>query len=157
MRPGLIVVANPSLRQHLCFLHGVKKFSVQEFITHTCVETFDITILRWAARFDTCYYGACIARHMRMCLAVNSLPLSLLIYSGTSWVSLRSEISSIASLSRQLQRGALARYSFVYSSRMFKKRFFAIAGLIFYAIFFQLFCSSFFFFPNIAAGPFLRG
>ena len=30
MRPYLIVVANPSLHQHLCFKHRVKEFAIQE-------------------------------------------------------------------------------------------------------------------------------
>ena len=52
MRPDLIVVANASLRQHLCLLHGVKQLAIQEFSSHASVEALDIAIFPRATRFN---------------------------------------------------------------------------------------------------------
>ncbi|MPN06756.1 hypothetical protein SDC9_154013 [bioreactor metagenome] len=52
MRPDLIVVSDPTLRQHLCFKHGIEKFSIEKLGSHASIEAFDITVFPWAARFD---------------------------------------------------------------------------------------------------------
>ncbi len=52
MWPDLIVVSDPALRQHLCFIHCVKNLSVEEFSSHASVETFDISVFPWAARLN---------------------------------------------------------------------------------------------------------
>ena len=62
MRPDLIVVSDPSLRQHLRFKHGVEKFSIEEFSPHTSVEAFDITVFPWAARLDIGCNGTCVSQ-----------------------------------------------------------------------------------------------
>ena len=62
MRPYLIVVSDPSLRQHLRFKHGVKQLAIQEFCSHTSVKAFDITVLSWAARLDIGGNGTCVTQ-----------------------------------------------------------------------------------------------
>ncbi|MPM90503.1 hypothetical protein SDC9_137624 [bioreactor metagenome] len=47
MRPYLIVVSDPTLRQHLCFQHRVKEFAIQEFCSHTSIKAFDVSVLPW--------------------------------------------------------------------------------------------------------------
>ncbi len=42
MRPDLIIVSDPTLRQHLRFKHGIKKFSIEKFSSHASVKAFDI-------------------------------------------------------------------------------------------------------------------
>jgi hypothetical protein len=41
MLPDLIVVANPSLRQHLSFKRGAKHLSLKGFSSRMSVEAFD--------------------------------------------------------------------------------------------------------------------
>ena len=48
MRPYLIVVSDPTLRQHLRFKHGVKNLTVEKLSSHPGVKAFDISVFPWA-------------------------------------------------------------------------------------------------------------
>jgi len=61
MRPDLIVVSDPTLRQHLSFKHSIEKLSIQEFSSHASIEAFDIAVFPWAARFNIGCDRTCVA------------------------------------------------------------------------------------------------
>jgi hypothetical protein len=61
MRPYLIVVANPTLRQRPRFKHNVEKLSIKKFSSHASIETFNIAVFPWAARLDIGCNRTCIS------------------------------------------------------------------------------------------------
>ncbi len=60
VRPDSVVVHAPALSQHAQFLHRVKDFAVQEFISELRVERFAIAVLLRRAGFDVQCRGASI-------------------------------------------------------------------------------------------------
>ena len=97
MRPDLIVVANPSLRQHLCLIHGVQQLAIQERSAHASVEAFDIAVLPWAAWLNMGCDRTCVPKTFSDFLGGKFASVIASHVLRNPWVNMRSDSNSITS------------------------------------------------------------
>ena len=82
MWPDGVVVLTPLLDEDLGLLEGGEDLPVEQFIPEACIEAFDIPVLPWRAWGDVGGLGANSSDPALTAPAMNSGPLSDLIYSG---------------------------------------------------------------------------
>ena len=110
MRPLRIVFSSPGRNDFTSLPHRNKPMFIQEFITELAVETLDVGILLWLARFNEAQLqSVCIGPGIDT-LTANSGPSSMVIDCGNP----RSSDSRDCDCS--LKTTPMARHSRVYSS-----------------------------------------